>query len=75
MLKKILNRASEPSSYAGVGAILYGTNELFKIKELEPVIDATAQAGEAVTASGSPLFGLAVLLTGILALFVPEKKR
>ena len=74
MFSKISRRASEPSSYAGLAAILYGANEIFKVNELEPVIDAATQAGEAVSASGNATFGLAVLLSGILAAFLPEKK-
>lgn len=73
MLNKIIKRVKEPSSYAGLAAILVGVNELFKVKELEPVIDATIAAGDAVAATGSPVMALAALIAGILAMFMPEK--
>lgn len=74
MMNNILKRLSEPSSYAGLGAIFAGVNELFKVKELEPLITATHSAADAVSATGSPIFALGALMTGLIAVFKPDKK-
>lgn len=75
MLKKILERAAEPSSYAGLAGIIMGLGTLFDINEAQPVADAVGSAADIVVATGNPTFGLAMLVSGILAAFLPERKK
>lgn len=66
------NRLKEPSSYAGLAALLIGVGQIFQINEVEPLAQTAQQAAEAVAQSGSPAIGLGVLITGVLAFFLPE---
>ncbi|MCB9980766.1 MAG: hypothetical protein H6863_06505 [Rhodospirillales bacterium] len=75
MLNKVMKRAAEPSSYAGLAGILMGLDALFDINEAQPIVDAAGKAGEIVMATGNPTFGLAMLVSGILAALLPEKKQ
>lgn len=71
----IFKRFSEPSSYAGLAAILFGIQSLFKVNELQGVPEAVQAAGEAVATTGSPVTGIGALVLGLAALFLPETKK
>ncbi len=72
-MQKLFKRLGESGTYGGIAAILYGLNELFKIKELEPVITAAQSAADAATVTGSPMMAIGALVAGVIAVFVPEK--
>ena len=74
MLSWIQRRFSEPSSYGGLAALMYGAGELFKIEEAPAVVGAIGAAGEAAATSGSWLHGL-IALAGGVALAVGEKSN
>ena len=75
MFGKIIERLKEPSSYAGFAAILMGAGTLFKDDNLPVVADAVQQGGEVYMATQNPITAIGVLITGILALFMPERKK
>lgn len=66
---KFFERAKEPSSYAGLAAIMLGLGEIFRIREAGDIATALQQGGEVVTATGDPILALAVVLAGIVAIF------
>lgn len=71
MFDWLKGRFSEPSSYGGLAALMYGAGEIFKINEAPAVVGAIGAAGEAA-AGGNWLGGLVALLGGV-ALAVGEK--
>jgi len=73
-MQKVLNRASEPSTYAGLAGIVSGLGMIFDINEAEPIVQAAGHAAEAVLATGNPAMGIATLLFGLLGVFMPERK-
>lgn len=75
MFQKVTDRLKEPSSYAGLAAILYGAGQIFKDDNLPVVADAVNSAGQTMAASGSTSAAIGALVMGVLALFVGEKKK
>lgn len=72
-LSDILNRAKEPSSYAGVAAITLGLGQLFKINEAGEIATTIGDAGAIALATGDPVLGLIALAAGVAAVFAREK--
>lgn len=67
-------RAKEPSSYAGLSSVLLGAGMLFNINEAPAVADTLTAAGSHL-ASGDYKTGAAVILMGLLSIFLREKGR
>lgn len=74
MLGAILRRLSEPSSYAGLAAIVAGLGQIGDMNEAPAVADAVVNAGAAAAASG-PYAGLLALGLGVLSVFMPEGRK
>lgn len=72
MWGKLLSRLAEPSSWAGLAAVVAGVGQLGKIEEAPAIVDVIGQAGQAVGANG-PFGGLVALGLGLVAVFVGEK--
>jgi len=73
MLRKLIDRFREPSSYAGLGLIAYGLGDLFKIKEADQIAEVANQTAQAMTVDTAS--GIGVLLFGLLSLFIKEKSK
>ena len=73
MLRKLIDRFREPSSYAGLGLIAYGLGDLFKIKEADQIAEVANQTAQAMTVDTAS--GVGVLLFGLLSLFIKEKSK
>lgn len=74
MFSKLINRLQEPSSYAGLAAILVGAGQLFKDDNLPVVADVVQQSGEAYMKTNDPYSVIGIIIAGLIAIFVPEKK-
>jgi len=73
MLRKLMDRFREPSSYAGLGLIAYGLGDLFKFKEADQIAEVANQTADAMTVDTAS--GIGVLLFGLLSLFIKEKSK
>jgi len=69
---KFKDRFKEPTTMLGLGAIIYGLGEIFKINEAPMIADSITQAAEPI-ANGDYNGGIALLLSGILGMFMREK--
>lgn len=65
-------RFSEPSSWGGVAAVVYGAGVLGKIDEAPQIAEAVGSAGQ-VIATGDYATGLGMMAAGILGAFMKEK--
>lgn len=72
MWKKIKERFSEPSTYAGLAAATVGIGQVTKINEAPQVADVITQAGKAAV-TGDYMTAGAVGLLGLLSIFMKEK--
>jgi|GEM_PF-7106641 len=72
---KLNDRLKEPSSYAGLAAILYGAGEIFKDDHLPVMAEAINTVGQTMTTTGSTHATIGALIMGIMALIVSEKKK
>lgn len=69
----LIKRLSEPSSWAGLGAVAVGVGQLVKADEAPAVADVLAGTGQAI-AGGLPWWQAAALAAGgIAAIFLREK--
>jgi len=68
-MKSFFNeRVREPSTYAGLAAVISGGGILFKINEAPAIAGAIQNAGGAL-AAGDWVNGVAVMILGIVAAF------
>lgn len=74
MLKFIKERASEPTSYLALGAILSGIGQLVKDDNLPVIADTLAQAADPL-AQGDYTAGGALIVSGLFGLFMKEKAQ
>lgn len=73
-MKKLKDRLSEPSTYAGASAVLLGLDKIFNLHGVPELADAVATAGS-VAASGQPWYmPLLAIVAGALAIFKGEKR-
>jgi hypothetical protein len=54
--------------------MLYGADKLFNLHGVPQVAEAVAKGGSVVAGGGSPAMAGVVILTGLLAFFMPEKR-
>ena len=69
----IVKRLTEGSTYAGLGAVLVGFGEMFKIEEAAELAQVAGQAGQVVAQGGGWLGGL-IALAGGIAMAVQDRK-
>jgi len=74
LLQKTTARLKEPSTYAGLAGILAGLNSIFNLHGTEQVANVVAGAGQALATGASPAMLIGTVLTGLFAMFLPEKK-
>jgi len=72
---KIFERIKEPSTWAGLSGILLAFGTLFKDDNLPVIADAVQSSGETYIASGNVTTAIGVFVMGILAVFMPERKK
>jgi len=76
-MEKFLKRLSEPSTYAGLAAVIFGVGEVAKLDYSEQVAQTVEVVGQGIVAGGgstqSLITGAVGLLGGILAIFMREK--
>ena len=65
-------RGKEASTWGGLGMILYGLGEVFKISEAPAVAEAVAQGGQAM-ASGTPWEALIPIGAGAIMTIMKDK--
>lgn len=75
MFVKLINRLKEPSTYAGLAGLLFGAGTLFKDDNLPVIADAVQTGGETYIATGSPATAVGAVVMGLLAIFMPERKK
>ncbi|MGD1880003.1 MAG: hypothetical protein ACFB13_21175 [Kiloniellaceae bacterium] len=75
ILGKFLARLAEPSTYAGLAAIVSGAGLVGKINEAPQIVDAMSGAGQIVANGGGAWGGLLAVGLGVLSVFVPERGR
>lgn len=66
------DRLKEPTTFIGLGAIIYGLGEIFKINEAPAISEAITQAAEPL-ASGDYTSAIGLLLGGVMGVFMSEK--
>lgn len=71
-MNKITERAAEPSTWGGIGALIYGLGEVFKINEVAQLAEAAGQAAQAAQ-SGSWVNAVTAFGIGALMAFMPER--
>lgn len=71
---KIVERLDEPSTYAGAAAILMGLDKIFNLHGVPEAAAVVAQAGQVAGQGGGFYMPLGMLLAGLAAVFVPERK-
>lgn len=69
----VAERLKEPSTYAGLAAVIIGVGKLADINEAPAIADAITNAAPALL-SGNWVAGLGALLMGALAVVVRERK-
>lgn len=72
-MSKLIERVKEPSSWAGLGLIVMGLKDVFKLdhtEEVVTVLDGAAQAAH----SGDLTAIVASIVLGVVAVFRGEKK-
>lgn len=69
---KIIGRGKEPSSYAGLAAIIAGIGLLGDIHEAPQIAATVEQAGAAIT-GGNFALGVGALVAGLAGIFLPER--
>lgn len=67
MWAKFLTRLREPSTYAGVAAVVLGAGQLAKVNEAPALADLINQAG--ASAAVDPVTGVVALVAGLIAIF------
>lgn len=73
---KVKQRASEPSTWAGIALATQGAAQVFKLDHGQQVADAVAQTGQAVAAGGGDWkIGAMTLLFGLISVFQREKGK
>lgn len=70
----IINRLKEPSTYLGLALVVKGVGSLAKLDHAEQAADVLQGAAEPL-ARGDYATGLALLLGGLLGVFLPERKK
>lgn len=73
MKKFFLDRVKEPSSYAGLAAVVMGLGQVARVNEAPVVADAIVNVGTAVVA-GAGWPGVLMAALGSLAVLLKEKK-
>ncbi len=73
MWQKFLARLREPSSAAGLAAVVIGLGQLAKVNEAPAIAEVIGQAGAA--AAVDPVVGAVALIAGLVAIFRGEKKE
>lgn len=72
-MNKIVKRFREPSTYAGLGAVILGAGQLFNLEQASQISTLVIQAGTRITSGDYVTAGVTVAL-GLAAIFVKEKK-
>ena len=70
MWAKFLARLREPSTAAGVAAVILGAGQLAKVREAPALADLVTQAGAVAVAD--PVLGAVALVAGLVAMFRKE---
>ncbi len=74
MFDWLKNRAREASTYGGLGLVMLGLGDLFKIKEAPAIADGLNQvAGMVAKTGGLNLYGVALTALGVLGAIIKEK--
>jgi hypothetical protein len=60
-------RLREPSSYAGLAALVMGIGQLGKINEAPAIADGIGQVGQAVAGGADPMIALFTIGAGLVA--------
>lgn len=68
----IKKRLAEPTTVIGLGSLIYGLGEIFKIKEALPVAEAITNAADPL-AAGDYNTGIILVLSGLFGVFMREK--
>lgn len=68
-----MSRWKEPSTYAGIAAIIGGAGVIGKVNEAPAIADAISGASLPL-AQGNWQVGIGMILAGILSVFLKEKK-
>lgn len=71
-MDKIKQRLREPTTYLGISALIMGLGQILDINEAHTVAKTVQGAAEPL-ASGDYATGGALLLSGILGMFMSEK--
>lgn len=72
-MSKLIERVKEPSSWAGLGLIVMGLKDVFKLDHTEEVV--TVLDGAAAAAQSGDLTAIvASIVLGVVAVFRGEKK-
>jgi hypothetical protein len=67
----LLKRLREPSTYAGLAAVVMGVGEVAKVKEAPAIADALI--GGAPAMAHDPVTGGLMLLAGLLAMLLRDR--
>ena len=68
--RRVIDRLDEPSTYAGLAAVIAGLGQMFQITEAAPVADAVNQVAQQPSWQGAVVAAL-----GLLAVFKREKAK
>ena len=72
---KVKDRIGEPSTYAGLAAIMLGLDQLFNLHGVPEAADIVAQAG-AVAAQGQGIMAPVIaVVTGVFAMLLSDKGK
>lgn len=71
MIQKILSRLREPSTYAGLAAVVVGVGELARINEAHSVAAVITSFGDAIISGQYGTLG--ALAFGVLAAVLPDR--
>lgn len=75
MFDFLKKRLSEPSTFAGLAAMILGAGELGKIREAPAVADAITGAGQAIASGMDPITAGIITLGGLAAVFLGENGK
>lgn len=72
-MNKFLKRLREPSTYAGLAALVIGAGEIGKIREAPEVAETVSGVGQAIASGMDPITAGIVGIGGLLSMFLGEK--
>ena len=73
-MEKITARLSEPSTFAGLSAIMLGLDRIFNLHGVANAAAVVAKAGTVAASGGGLYMTVGTLLAGLMAVLMPEKK-